>query len=88
MIADALPIGLAFAMLVQTAAIAFWAGRMTQRLTAVEKIAGDSEKVTRLVVEMEHATAGIERLEHQMENVQRQLANIATGRMGQSGVLP
>lgn len=74
-------LGLCMAMLVQTGVIAFWAGRMTQRLAAVEKTAGDgastNDKVTRLVVEMEHANAGLDRLGHQMEGVQQQLASMA-----------
>lgn len=85
--AATISLGLFVTMIVQTTGIAFWAGRVTQRLVAAEKTSGDSEKVTRLTVEMEHANASLDQLAHQMESVQRQLSNIATGRANVSGTL-
>lgn len=86
-----LSLGLILAFVVQTAVIAFWAGRMTQRLTAVERHAderqGLNDKVTTLTVEMAHANASLDKLGHHMEGVQRQLANLATGRANATGTL-
>ena len=84
-------IGLTLTLLVQTAVIAFWAGRTSQRLASVEAVQGGNshvgEKVTRLTVEMEHANINLEKMGHQLEGVHRQLANIATNRMDLSGTL-
>jgi len=73
----------------QGLAFAFWAGRLSQRVTGLEKQGdGDAtlaEKVIRLTVEMEHANASLLKMGNQLEGVNRQLGNIAMGRMGQSG---
>lgn len=80
---------LAFAFLVQTAAIAFWAGRMSQRVLGVEQgLANRSElndKVTRLCVEQEATNKSLEKMTREMEGVHRQLGNIAMKQIGFSG---
>lgn len=79
---------LAGVMLIQTSVVAFALGRLVQRVTTVEKAAEDrgelSDKVTRLTVEMEHANATLVKLVNNSENVNRQLGNIAMGRVGQA----
>lgn len=79
-------VGLGFTVLLQTAIFAFWLGRMSQRMTAVEKASEDrselSDKVTRLQVEMEHANQALSKVGREMEGVNRQLGNIAMGRIG------
>lgn len=77
---------LVFAFFLQTAAFAFWMGRLSQRVMSVEK-AGEgrqdlADKVTRLTVEMEHANVTLVKLVNNSENVNRQLGNIAMGRVG------
>lgn len=82
---------LAFTVLIQTALMAFWLGRLSQRVTSVEK-AGEgrqdlADKVTRLTVEMEHANAALTKMGREMEGVNRQLGNIAMGRVGHAAEL-
>lgn len=73
-------------------ALAFWLGVLSARVRQLERSAADgpdlAEKVTRLTVEMEHANATLVKLANHSENANRQLANLATGRMGQSFELP
>lgn len=77
---------LAAVLFVQTSVVAFALGRLFQRVTAVEKASEDrgelSDKVTRLTVEMEHANATLAKLVNNSESVNRQLGNIAMGRVG------
>ena len=77
-----------YAPFVGLMALAFWMGVLSQRVRQLEKIAADgpdlNEKVTRLTVEMEHANATLVKLASHSENVNRQLGNIAMGRVGQS----
>lgn len=85
-------VSLAFAILLQTAVLAFWLGRLSQRVLTLEA-AGEGrqdtgDKVTRLTVEMEHANAALTKLGREMEGVNRQLGNIAMNRIGMSGELP
>lgn len=79
-------IGLAVMIFVQCVGLAFWLGRVSQRLQAVEKSAeangGSVEKLAKLEVQMEHANKGLEKLGREMEGVNRQLGNIAMGRVG------
>lgn len=79
---------LAAVMLVQTSVVAFALGRLVQRVATVEKASEDrselSDKVTRLTVEMEHANNTLNKLVNNSENVNRQLGNIAMGRVGQA----
>lgn len=74
-------------MFVQTSVVAFALGRLFQRVTQVEKATEErgelSDKVTRLTVEMEHANATLGKLVNNSENVNRQLGNLAMGRVGQ-----
>lgn len=78
---------LAAVMLIQTSVVAFALGRLVQRVATVEKASEDrgelSDKVTRLTVEMEHANNTLNKLVNNSENVNRQLGNIAMGRVGQ-----
>jgi hypothetical protein len=78
-------------VMLQGLTFAFWAGRLSQRVTNLEKgaegDAGLGEKVIRLTVEMEHANAALLKLGTQMEGVNRQLGNIAMGRVGQAAEL-
>lgn len=80
---------LAFAVLGAVASGAFMLGRVSQRVTALEKRADDDaglmEKVVTLEVEMKHANASLTKLSRDMEWVSRQLGNIAMGRLGHSG---
>lgn len=83
---------LLLAFVVQTSAIAFWLGRMSQRMNAVEKgledRSGLNDKVTGLVVEQAHTSKALDKMVREMEGVHRQLANIAMGHMGRAGELP
>lgn len=76
-----------YAPFVGLMALAFWMGVLSQRVRQLEKGASDgsdmNDKVTRLTVEMEHANATLVKLVQHSENVNRQLGNIAMGRVGQ-----
>lgn len=80
-------IALAVFILSQTGVIAFMLGRLSQRVAAVEKDSENhsnvADKVTRLIVEQEHTNATLTKLVNNSENVNRQLGNIAMGRVGQ-----
>jgi hypothetical protein len=93
-------LSLGLAILVQTGIVAFFGGKMSQRMASaerrlaeqdeqIEKKIGDQsalvEKVVRLQVQMEHATSSIDKVVHTLENVNRQLGNIAMGRVGVGG---
>jgi hypothetical protein len=71
---------------IQGLTFAFWAGRLSQRVTGLEKSgendAGLGEKVIRLEVQMEHATEALRKVNSNLEGVNRQLGNIAMGRVG------
>lgn len=60
---------------------AFYFGKLSQRVASLEKesegMAGVSEKVTRLEVQMDTAIKTLEKLDTHMVGAQRQLANIA-----------
>lgn len=77
---------LAFAILLQTAVLSFWLGRLSQRVLTVEKSVDGREdmadKVTRLTVEMEHANVTLAKLVNNSENVNRQLGNLSMGQLG------
>lgn len=81
-----------YAPFVGLMALAFWMGVLSQRVRQLEKAAADgpdlNEKVTRLTVEMEHANATLVKLANQSENTNRQLGNLAMGRLGQGIELP
>lgn len=98
---DMLPLlALGFAVLVQTAIVAFFGGKLSQRMLSAEKRLAEQdtkidakigdqnalvEKVVRLQVQMEHVTTGVDKLCFTLEGVNRQLGNIAMGRVGQGG---
>lgn len=96
-------LSLGLAILVQTGIVAFFGGKMSQRMTSAEKRLGEQdtkietkiadqnllvEKVVRLQVQMEHNTSALEKIGHTMEGVNRQLGNIAMNRIGVGGELP
>jgi len=93
-------LSLGLAILVQTAVVAFFGGKISQRMTSAEKRLGEQdhkieaktgdqsvlvERVVRLQVQMEHSNATLDKVSAAMEGVQRQLGNIAMGRIGHGG---
>jgi hypothetical protein len=78
--------GLFVAMSAYGATFSYFLGKQSQRITNLERDAnreaGLSEKVTRLEVQVEHAVKELESLGRTMQGVNRQLANIATGKGG------
>lgn len=80
--------GLVIALAVHAVTVAYQMGKLVQRVSTVERSSEDrgelSDKVTRLQVEMEHANAALLKVGREMEGVNRQLGNIAMGRVGQS----
>lgn len=102
--ASLLPLlSLGLAILIQTAVVAFFGGKLSQRMTSAEKRLADQdakieakigdqsllvEKVVRLQVQMEHATGSIDKIGHTLEGVNRQLGNIAMGNVGRAAELP
>lgn len=90
-------LALGLAILVQTAVVAFFGGKMSQRMTSaerklseqgleIEKKMGDHsalvEKVVRLQVQMEHVGEKMDKAAHTIENMSHQLSNLAMGRAG------
>jgi len=93
-------LSLGFVILVQTAAVAFFGGKMSQRMTSAEKRLGDQDSkieskiadqsvliraVAKLEVQAEHSNNMLDKVSVQMEGVHRQLGNIAMGRVGHGG---
>ena len=78
-------LSLAIVILIQTALVAFFLGRLSQRVTTIERESagreGLGDRITRLEVKMDAATGTLERLDGHMVSAQRQLANIAAGRI-------
>lgn len=76
--------GLFFTTILQTAAFAFFMGRLFQKVEVLERASsGDAslnDKVIRLEVQMENANTNLASMTRQMEGVNRQLANLATGK--------
>ncbi|MGA0604848.1 hypothetical protein ACO2Q0_02520 [Phenylobacterium sp. VNQ135] len=76
--------GLFVTTLLQTAAFAFFMGRLFQKVEVLEKgaagEAGVTEKVIRLEVEMKHANDQLASMNRHIEGVNRQLANLATNK--------
>lgn len=83
---------LALVFVIQTATIAFWAGRMSQRVLNVEQGLSDrselNDKVTALCIHQENTGKALEKLGREMEGAHRQLANIAMGHLGKGGEMP
>lgn len=81
--------GLAFTVICAIASGAFMLGRVSQRVTALEDRAkgevGLMAKVITLEAEMRHANTSLAKLGREMESVNRQLGNIAMGRVGAAG---
>ncbi|WP_309091723.1 hypothetical protein [Phenylobacterium sp.] len=91
-------LSLGLAILIQTAVVAFFGGKLSQRMTSAEKRLAEQdtkieakigdqsllvEKVVRLQVQMEHVIGTVDRVGHTLEGVNRQLGNIAMNRIGQ-----
>lgn len=75
-----------FGMSMQAAVFAFFVGRLTERVATLEREAkreaGLSDKVTRLEVQMENAIKEMESVNRTLQGVNRQLATIATNKLG------
>lgn len=98
---DMLPwFSLGLVILVQTAAVAFFGGKLSQRMVSAEKRLGEQdtkiehklgdqsvlvEKVVRLQVQMEHSNTTLDKVSAAVEGVQRQLGNIAMNHTGHGG---
>ncbi|CAN7167597.1 hypothetical protein [Brevundimonas sp. LjRoot202] len=95
-------LSLGLAILVQTGVVAFFGGKLAQRMTSaekrlteqdskIEKKIGDQTALLITVAEMgaeqKHTTKALEKLAREMEGAHRQLANIATDRIGVGGEL-
>jgi len=93
-------LALGFAVLVQTALVAFFGGKMSQRMTSAEKRLGEQDvkienkiadqsvlirAVAKLEVQAEHSNNMLDKVSVQMEGVHRQLGNIAMNRVGHGG---
>lgn len=93
-------LALGFAVLVQTALVAFFGGKMSQRMTSAEKRLGEQDvkidtklgdqtalirAVALLEGEMAHSNKTLDKVSAQMEGVHRQLGNIAMNRIGAGG---
>ncbi|MDB5458166.1 MAG: hypothetical protein JWP92_3751 [Caulobacter sp.] len=78
--------GLFFAIAVQGAAFAYMLGRQAERIAVLEREnkrdAGVSESVARLDERLKHTTEQLERFDRGLQGVNRQLANLATGKGG------
>lgn len=95
-------LSLGLAILVQTGLICYFMGKMSQRMTSAEKRLGEQDvtiekkigdqttlllAVAEMRVEQAHATKALDKLAREMEGAHRQLANIATDRVGVGGEL-
>lgn len=93
-------LALGFAILVQTAIVAFFGGKISQRMTSAEKRLGEQDTkiehkigdqtvlikaVAKLEVEMTHSNKTMDTIAREMTGVHRQLGNIAMNRVGQGG---
>lgn len=78
--------GLFVAVSVYGATFAFFLGRQSQRIATLESEAkreqGLAENVARLDERLKGAAEKIEHFDRTMQGVQRQLANLATGKAG------
>lgn len=82
---------LAIGAVVYAISTGFHLGKQSQRITALEQTIGDrsgmNETVIELRVKMEHAETQLSKISATLEGVNRQLGNIAMGRIGLSGEL-
>lgn len=99
--AETLPLlSLGLAILVQTGVVAFFGGKMSQRMTSAEKRLGEQDvsiekkigdqtallmSVAELRVEQAHTNKSLDKLVQEMTGVQHQLGNIAMDRVGSGG---
>lgn len=93
-------LSLGMAILVQTGIVAFFMGKMSQRMTSAEKHIGEQDlsidkkigdqttllmSVAEMRVEQAHTNKSLDKLVQEMTGVQRQLGNIAMDRLGAGG---
>lgn len=82
---------LALAIMVNAALVAFRLGQQSQRITNLEQAAGDRTSMNTTVIELrvkaEHTEAQLTKISATLEGVNRQLGNLAMGRLGVSGEL-
>jgi hypothetical protein len=78
--------GLFLAMSAYGATFAFFLGRQSERISTLEREAkrdvGLTESVARLDERLKHTTEQLERFDRGLQGVNRQLANLATGKGG------
>lgn len=78
--------GLFFTVALQSAAFAFFLGRLSERTSTLEREAkreaGLAETVARLDERMKAQGEKLEHLDRTMQGMSRQLANLATGKGG------
>jgi len=76
--------GLFAGLFVQVAVFAFMLGRLSQRVTTLERdgsaLQGIRDAVTKLTVQMDTAQGDISNINQTVSGVQRSLSNIMTGR--------
>lgn len=98
---ETLPLlSLGLAILIQTGIVAFFGGKMSQRMTSAEKRLGEQDlsiekkigdqttllmSVAEMRVEQAHTNKSLDKLVLEMTGVQRQLGNIAMDRIGSGG---
>lgn len=82
---------LSLAIVVYAVTSAFALGRAFQRITHVEREISDrsamNDKVIEMGVKIAHIEAQLPKMSASMEGINRQLGNIAMGRIGMSGEL-
>lgn len=78
-----------FAFVLHVVAIAFAMGKLSQRVTNVERDTDDRGALNNMVIElrvkMEHVEGHQVKQNASLEGIQRQLGNIAMGRIGVAG---
>lgn len=67
------PLALVVTIVVQTVVFAFWLGTVSARLTSVEatvdRFSANSDRLTRLEVQLENIRDTVERIDKRMENL-------------------
>ncbi|KAK0332316.1 hypothetical protein LTR94_025378 [Friedmanniomyces endolithicus] len=85
-------VSLLVGMMIQIGAFSFWLGGVSQRVKKLEDASKGDETLNRTVIElkvkMDHLEALTEKLGASMEGVQRQLGNLAMGRVGRGVEFP
>jgi hypothetical protein len=85
-------VGLFIVVMAHTTGFAFWLGRLSQRMSTVEKATDGGAALNNIVIELkvkvEHMEGSMEKMSREMEGVNRQLGNIAMGHIGRAVELP